>query len=266
MDFKICAIASGSSGNCTFLQAGSNTFLIDAGISGKKVTEGLQALNINPHDISGIFITHEHVDHIRGVGIFSRKYDTPIYATEKTWHRMLKDQMLGTVKSHNIKTIDKKEIFKIDELAILPYAIYHDAADPVGYCFEYHQKKITIATDIGVVDEQIKSKLQGSHGILLEFNHDIRMLEAGSYPFYLKQRILSDVGHLNNEAAAKVLCEIYHEDMQWAILGHLSKENNVPDLAYLTAKMALEEQNIIVDRDIKVSVAKRDSVSEVHFV
>lgn len=266
MDFKLCAIASGSSGNCTFLQAGSKTFLIDIGISGKKAVLGLETLGANPQEIEGIFITHEHADHIKGVGIFSRKYDTPIYATQKTWDKMLAEQMIGAVKEHNIRAIPKDKHLEMEDLSILPYSIYHDAADPVGYAFRYKNKKITVATDIGVIDEQIEKNLRGSHGILLEFNHDIRMLEAGSYPFYLKQRILSDVGHLNNEAAAKVLCDIYHEDMQWAILGHLSKDNNVPDLAYLTAKMALEERDIIVDRDIKVSVAKRDTVSEPHFV
>lgn len=266
MDFKLCAIASGSSGNCTFLQAGKQMFLIDIGISGKKVTEGLGELDIDPKAIQGIFITHEHIDHIKGVGIFSRKYDTPIYATQKAWDKMLDENMIGSVKDHNIRPICKEEALHIEELKIFPYTIYHDAVDPVGYSFEYKQKKITIATDIGIIDERIKENLKGSHGILLEFNHDIHMLEAGSYPFYLKRRILSDVGHLNNEAAAEVLRDIYHEGMQWAILGHLSKDNNVPDLAYLTAKMALEERNIRVDKDIKVSVARRDRVSEIHFI
>ncbi len=266
MDFKLCTIASGSSGNCTFLQAGSNMFLIDIGISGKKAVLGLTEIGVSPDDIQGIFITHEHSDHIKGVGIFSRKYDTPIYATQKAWDKMLTDQMIGIVKEHNIRMIPKEENFQIDTLSILPYTIYHDAVDPVGYSFFYGNKKITIATDIGIIDERIKNNLRGSHGILLEFNHDIHMLEAGTYPFYLKKRILSDVGHLNNEAAAEVLTDIYHEDMKWAILGHLSKDNNVPDLAYLTAKMALQEKDIIIDRDIKVSVAKRDGISEVHFI
>lgn len=266
MDFKLCPIASGSSGNCTFLQAGNKMFLIDIGISGKRAVLGLEAINIDPNDIHGIFITHEHIDHIKGVGIFSRKYDTPIYATQKVWDEMLAENMIGAVKDHNIRPIVKEVCLQLDELSIFPYTIYHDAVDPVGYAFEYKNKKITIATDIGVIDERIREKLRGSHGILLEFNHDVHMLEAGAYPYYLKKRILSDVGHLNNEAAAEVLRDIYHDEMQWAILGHLSKDNNVPDLAYLTAKMALEEKDIIVDRDIKVSVAKRDCVSEVHFI
>ena len=266
MAFKLCTIASGSSGNCAFLQAGSKQFLIDIGISGKKTTQGLMEIGINPCEIDGIFITHEHIDHIKGVGIFSRKYNTPIYATPKTWEKILEEQMIGNVQEHNIIKISKEEYMEIKDLKILPYTIYHDAVDPVGYAFFYQDKKITIATDTGMIDERIKTYLKGSHGILLEFNHDIHMLEAGTYPFYLKKRILSDLGHLNNEAAAAVLTDIYHEDMKWVILGHLSKDNNVPDLAYLTAKMALQEKNIIVDKDLKVSVAYRDSVSEVHTV
>ncbi|WP_069998148.1 MBL fold metallo-hydrolase [Cellulosilyticum sp. I15G10I2] len=266
MDFKLCTIASGSSGNCTFLQAGSKMFLIDVGISGKKAVLGLAELGVNPYDIQGVFITHEHIDHIKGVGIFSRKYDTPIYATHKAWDKIIGDQMIGNVKAHNIRFISKEEYFEVEDLSVFPYGIYHDAVDPVGYAFLYDNKKITIATDIGIVDERIKDHLKGSHGILLEFNHDINMLEAGTYPFYLKKRILSNVGHLNNEAAAEVLTDIYHKDMKWAILGHLSKDNNVPDLAFLTAKMALEEKNIVIDKDIKISVAKRDNVSEIHTV
>lgn len=264
MNFKLCAIASGSSGNCTFLQAGKVQFLIDIGISGKKVIEGLNEIGVNPEEIQGILITHEHSDHIKGVGIFSRKFNTPIYATKLTWERMLDEKMLGKIKEEHICVLEKEQYIHVDELKILPYAIHHDSVDPVGYIFEYQDKKITLATDIGVVDEQIESRLRGSNGILLEFNHDVNMLEAGSYPFYLKKRILSDVGHLNNEAAAETLARIYHPDMQWAILGHLSKDNNVPDLAYLSAKNALAEKNIKIGQDLEVVVAKRSDVTGVY--
>ncbi len=262
MEFKLCPIASGSSGNCTYLEAGETRFLIDIGISGKKVVAGLTQIEVEPETIRGIFITHEHSDHIKGVGIFSRKYNIPIYATQKVWNKILKEQMLGAIKEENINVLVKDEYLEVDDLKILPYSIHHDAVDPVGYIFEYKNKKITMATDIGVVDEKIANRLSGSHGILLEFNHDISMLEAGSYPYPLKKRILSDVGHLNNEAAAKVLVDLYHEGLEWAVLGHLSKDNNVPDLALLTAETALAEKNIIVGKDIEVMVAKRDTVSK----
>lgn len=263
MEFKLCALASGSSGNCTYLEAGEQRFLIDVGISGKKVVAALDQLEVAPESINGILITHEHSDHIKGVGILSRKYNIPIYATSLAWERLLGEKMIGVVKEEHQKILEKEVYLQVRELKILPYPIYHDAVDPVGYIFEYKDKKITVATDIGTIDDKIAARLSGSHGILLEFNHDIRMLEAGGYPYYLKKRILSDVGHLNNEAAAKALVELYHPGLEWAVLGHLSKDNNVPDLALLTAQTALEERNIIVGKDIEVIVAKRDEVSKV---
>lgn len=263
MDFIMCAIASGSSGNCTYLQAGDSKILIDAGISGKKVIEGLEEIEVDPQTIQGIFITHEHSDHIKGVGIFSRKFDIPIYATAKTWELMLENNMIGKVKEENQKVIEKDGYLQMEDLNIFPYSIYHDAVDPVGYIFEYKNKKITLATDIGMIDEHIMKHLRGSNGILMEFNHDIHMVEASDYPFQLKRRILGDHGHLCNEVAAQVLVDIYHEDLQWALLGHLSKENNIPDLAYITAKVALEEKNIQIGKDIELTVARREGVSQI---
>ena len=265
-NFRLCPIASGSSGNCTYIEAGDQRFLVDIGISGKKVVAGLEALDVDPSTIDGILITHEHSDHIKGIGIFSRKYDVPIYTTQKTWDKLIDENMIGKISEDNQRVIEKEVYFKVGELHILPYGIYHDAIDPVGYIFEYNNKKITLTTDCGMIDERILERMKGSDGILLEFNHDIRMLEAGSYPFYLKKRILSNVGHLNNEDAARALVEIYHPGLKWAVLGHLSKDNNVPDLALLTAQSALEENHIRVGEDLEVFVAKRDEVSKMFYV
>lgn len=259
---RLCPIASGSSGNCTYIEAGAKRFLVDVGISGKKVIAGLESIDIDPASITGILMTHEHSDHIKGMGIYSRKYNIPIYATQKAWDKLLQDNMIGTVKEENIRIIEKEQYLEIEDLKIMPYGIYHDAVDPVGYVFEYKNKKIAVTTDIGTIDEQILEFLKGVDGILLEFNHDIRMLEAGTYPFPLKKRILSNVGHLNNDDAARALVELYHPGLKWAVLGHLSKDNNVPDLAYITAKQALEEKQIKVGEDIEVFVAKRDEVSK----
>lgn len=259
--FRLCPIASGSSGNCTYIEAGEKRFLVDVGISGKKVTAGLQEIEVEPSSIDGILVTHEHSDHIKGIGIFSRKYHVPIYATAKAWDKLMGEQMIGQIKEENKRVIEKEVYLTEGELKIMPYAIHHDAVDPVGYIFEYQGKKITLTTDCGMIDDCILEKIKDSDGILLEFNHDVSMLEAGSYPFYLKKRILSEVGHLNNEAAAKALVEIYHPGLKWAVLGHLSKDNNVPDLAYLTAQTALEEKHIKVGEDVEIFVAKRDEVS-----
>ncbi|MGL4736273.1 MAG: MBL fold metallo-hydrolase [Cellulosilyticaceae bacterium] len=261
MVFRMCTIASGSSGNCTFVQGGETMILVDAGLSGKRIISGLDQIDVDPERISGILITHEHGDHIKGVGILSRKFKLPIYATEATWKTLLDNNMIGKVDPTCMRTLEKDMPIQIGELKVLPYKIYHDATDPVGYVFEYGGKKMSLATDLGKVDRYIINHIQGSHGILLEFNHDINMLEASSYPFSLKRRILGDEGHLCNELAAKVLAYIYHDALEWAILGHLSNENNLPDLAFLSAKNALEEQNIRLGEDIHVEVAKREEVS-----
>ncbi|MGL4345932.1 MAG: MBL fold metallo-hydrolase [Cellulosilyticaceae bacterium] len=262
MTFRMCTIASGSSGNCTFIEGGQTKLLIDAGLSGKKIIEGLTKIDIDPATLDGILITHEHSDHIKGVGILSRKYHLPIYATSATWETLLEKNMIGKVADDCIRMLEKDTPLLIGDIRVLPYKIYHDATDPVGYVFEYNNKKMSFATDLGKVDRYIINQIQGSHGILLEFNHDVNMLEASSYPFPLKRRILGDEGHLCNELAAKVLAYIYHDQLEWAILGHLSKENNLPDLAYLCAKNALEEQNIRIGTDIDVEVAKREEVSK----
>lgn len=264
MKFELCTIASGSSGNCIYIGTDKYKLLIDAGISGKRITLGLEQINVDPTELNGLFITHEHTDHIKGAGIISRKYNLPIYATQGTWDCMLEGNKIGKVDSENIKVIQKGSTLVFDDLKIMPYSTYHDAADPVGYTFSYGQKKMSIATDLGYVDDAILNHLKDSHLILLESNHDVNMLEAGAYPYYLKQRILSDRGHLSNEVAAKALLDSYTEQLKYAVLGHLSRENNFPDLAYVTAKNTLEDNGIQVGKDIKVDVAKRDEVSNIY--
>ncbi len=258
---ELCTIASGSSGNCTYIATDKTKVLVDIGISGKKTIAGLQNLGVNPQHIEAILITHEHGDHIKGVGIFSRKFDTPIYATEKTWDIIDEKQLLGKVEPHNKKILVAEQILLIGNLKIKPYPISHDAVEPVGFLFYFNNKKIALFTDTGVVDQKLLEEIKDCDGVLMEFNYDKSMLEVGSYPYNLKRRILSDFGHLCNDTAAKVLVNIYHSNLRWVILGHLSKENNVPDLAYITAKNALEENNIQIDKDIQIHVAHRENNS-----
>lgn len=263
MKFELCTIASGSKGNCIYIGTDEHKILVDAGISGKRITAGLERIGVDPSEIQGVFITHEHSDHIQGAGIISRKYNLPIYATKGTWDVMLDQQKIGKVLPENIKIIDKEMPLDFQGLEIMPYSIYHDAAEPVGYTFSYNEKKMSIATDLGHVDQSILDHIKDSNLILLESNHDVGMLQAGAYPYYLKQRILSDNGHLSNELAAKALLGTYHENLEHVVLGHLSRENNFPDLAYITTKNKLEANGIEVGKDIKVSVASKDEVSEI---
>lgn len=266
MTFQLGTIASGSSGNCAYLQAGEERILIDVGISGKKALQGLEEMGVDPTTLKGIFITHEHGDHIKGVGILSRKLDLPIYATKETWDKLINEAMIGKIKETHQCVIEKDKPLQMGELTIIPYGIYHDAVDPVGYIFHYQDKKIVLATDLGKVDRELVSRFYGAHGMLLEFNHDVNMVEVGSYPYPLKKRILGDYGHLSNDLAAKVLAHVYHEEMKWVILGHLSNDNNLPDLAYLTAKNALAEKQIIVGEDLVVTVANRHCMTPLHQV
>ncbi len=256
---KLCTIASGSSGNCTYINSHETHILVDIGISGKKVVQALTEIEVSPQDIQAIFITHEHGDHIKGVGIFSRKYNTPIYATQKTWTMLDNNNLIGKVESYNKKIITPNIPIILGKLSIKAYPITHDAVEPVGYIFTRDNKKIAILTDVGCINSTIIQELSNCNGIMLEFNHDKNMLEVGNYPYPLKKRILGSYGHLSNDTAAKTLAHIYHKNMQWAVLAHLSSDNNIPDLAYLTAKNTLQENGIIIGKDLDLYIANKNS-------
>jgi phosphoribosyl 1,2-cyclic phosphodiesterase len=265
MSLKFCTITSGSSGNCIYIGTKRTQFLIDAGISGKKVENGLKEVDIDPKGIKGIFITHEHSDHIKGIGVLSRRYDIPLFATQKTWEALDGlGKIIGKIHPDHRQIIEKDTDLVFDDLIVHPYSIPHDAADPVGYTFCCENKKISMATDLGCVNDHIKNNIRESNLILLEANHDINMLKVGGYPYFLKQRILGDRGHLCNETAGNILTEIYHEQLETVILGHLSKENNLPDLAYITVKNELEQAGISVSEQIELSVASREKNSKLY--
>ena len=259
---RLCSIASGSSGNCIYVGSDSTHLLIDVGISGKRIEQGLQSLDLTGREIDGIFITHEHSDHISGLGVIARKYNIPIYATGGTIDAMKSFSSLGKVDEslyHEIKA-DQKLILK--DLVIQPMRISHDAADPVGYRVSYGKKKIAVCTDLGVYDEYTVDCLQGTNAILLEANHDVNMLQVGPYPYPLKRRILGDRGHLSNENSGRLLCRILHDEMKAVFLGHLSQENNLPELAFETVRMEINMgDNPYKASDFNIRVARRDEVT-----
>jgi phosphoribosyl 1,2-cyclic phosphodiesterase len=253
-----CSLYSGSSGNSIFVSSGNAKVLIDAGLPGKSIENALQEIGENPREIDGIFITHEHSDHVKGVGVLSRKYDIPIYANEKTWHGMAKS--IGNIKEHNIKIMDSKDL-SIKDMHITNFRIPHDAAEPSGYSLQSNGKKVCIATDLGYFTEEVKSNLIDADLVLLESNHDIEMLKFGPYPYVLKRRVLSDIGHLSNEACGKAIVDVMTEKPKRIVLGHLSKTNNYPELAYQTVVNILNENKIDIGKDITLSLADRNKPS-----
>ena len=264
---RMCSIASGSSGNCIYVGSDHTHLLVDTGISRKRIEEGLKKLEIKGEEIDGVLITHEHSDHIQGLGVLSRKYELPIYATKGTIEGISGSTSLGKMPDGLFHTIRADEPFRLGDIEVKPFAISHDACEPTGYRFECGGRSAAVATDLGKYDEYTVSNLTGLHAVLLEANHDIHMLEVGGYPYYLKQRILGDKGHLSNELSGRLLCDILHDNLKHIILGHLSKENNYARLAYETVKLEVTlGDNDYKGEDLDMFVAGRDSVSDIIMV
>ena len=261
---RLCSIASGSSGNCIYVGSEHTHLLVDTGISRKRIEEGLHTLEIKGEELDGILITHEHADHIQGLGVFSRKYQIPIYATSGTIRGIKGYKCLGKMPDDLYHEIKVDEEFSLGDISVHPFVISHDAKEPSGYRFEKGNKKIAVATDLGKYDDYTIENLKNVNALLLESNHDIHMLEVGPYPYYLKQRVMGDKGHLSNELSGRLLCDILHDNLRKVMLGHLSKENNYAELAYETVKLEVTlGDNPYKGEEIPISVAKRDSISEV---
>lgn len=255
-----CSLYSGSSGNSMFITSDRANILIDAGLPGKKIDEALKSIGEETKNIDGIFITHEHSDHIKGVGVISRKYDIPIYANADTWSAM--EGLIGKIKEKNIKVIDKRSVTEIGDLNIKAFNIPHDAVAPMGYTVSDGDKNVSVATDFGTFTREIYDNVKDSEVILLESNHDVNMLKFGPYPYQLKRRILSEIGHLSNEDCGNAIVELIKcKNNRRIILGHLSNTNNQPDLAYATVLDVLVDNGIKVDEDIILTMANRHNPS-----
>ena len=261
---RLCSIASGSSGNCIYVGSDNTHLLVDTGISKKKIDAGLKELDIKGEELDGILITHEHSDHIQGLGVFSRKYEVPIYATPGTIEGIENYAPLGRMPEGLLHPIHTDESFILGDIKIDPFRISHDAKEPSGYRLNCCGKSVAVATDLGIYDEYTVSKLKSLDAVLLEANHDIHMLEVGSYPYYLKRRVMGDKGHLSNELSGRLLCDILHDNLKHILLGHLSKENNYAKLAYETVKLEVTlSDNIYKGEDLDMAVARRDMISEI---
>lgn len=259
---RLCSIASGSSGNCIYVGTDTTHLLVDVGISGKRIEEGLNKLSLSGRDIKGILITHEHSDHISGLGVILRKYNIPVYASYGTI-MAIKDND-GKIDESLLVPIDADKKVLIGDMYVHAARIPHDAREPYAYRFSDGSKKVGIMTDMGTYDDYIVESFKGMDALLIEANHDVRMLQVGPYPYYLKQRILGNKGHLSNEASGRLLSNLLNDDMQHILLGHLSKENNLAELAYETVRLEIENaDNEYRANDFDIKVAGRNQLSDI---
>ena len=251
---KFCSLYSGSSGNSLFVESNKTKLLIDCGESAKKIVNSLSDIDVDISDIDAILVTHEHIDHVKSLGTLSKKYNIPVYTNLETLEAM--PEQLNKIGSTNIKIFDFSKDFEIGDFLIHPFSIPHDAANPCAFNIFQNNKKISIATDIGHITPEIIKNLEKSSFMLLEANYDPNILKCSPYPYHLKERISGPLGHLSNNMAGQTVSHLINTGLNTVMLGHLSKENNFPELAY---KTVMEEviDNKLPENSIKLSVATR---------
>lgn len=244
---RFFSIGSGSSGNCYYIGTGEYGFLVDAGVSAKTVIKGLKDNNLSFENIWGIFITHDHTDHIKGVGALGEKYHIPIYATEEIHKGIKKNYHVKETLTSSCKFFKKGEIVSIREFNIISFPVSHDATDCVGYTFIYGNQRFVVATDLGYISKEVADQIGKANYLVIEANYDETMLMNGSYSYPLKQRVKSHTGHLSNAHTANFLADNYQTQLTHVFLCHLSQENNTPEIAYKTVNDALTEKGISLE-------------------
>ncbi|MDO4431992.1 MAG: MBL fold metallo-hydrolase [Aerococcaceae bacterium] len=249
-------LASGSSGNCTYVETPKQRVLIDAGLSGRKLEQLLTQIDRDMNQLDAIFVTHEHKDHIHGVGVLSRKYNVPVYANANTWRAM--ESMIGEIPSENRRYIEPEQLLTLGDLDIVSYNVSHDAAQPQFYAFQKGSAQFVMLTDTGYVSDRLRSQLKNATAYLIESNHEIEMLRYGNYPWSVKQRILGDKGHLSNEDGALAMVDLIGNQTKHVYLGHLSRENNTKELAMEAMERILTEHDLGVNRDFKLHMTDPD--------
>ena len=257
------SIASGSSGNCIYVGSANTHLLMDVGISRKRTVEALNDIGLDMKDIDGIFLTHEHIDHITGLPVIAKHSDMPIYATKGTIEAIRNMPRFQQIDPGRFICVRSDEPVSIGDLKVDPMHISHDAADPVGYRIYEGQKKACVCTDLGCYTEYTRECLKDSHVLLLESNHDINMLQVGKYPYRLKQRILGERGHLSNASSGQLLSTVLNDHLKGIFLGHLSQENNLPELAFETVRVEIMfSDSGYHPEDLPIRVARRSAPSE----
>jgi phosphoribosyl 1,2-cyclic phosphodiesterase len=244
MSMHFSVLASGSTGNAIFVETDQDSFLVDAGLSGKQMEALFQNIDRKIKDLSGILVTHEHSDHIKGIGILARKYGLPVYANEKTWKAM--DPLIGNVPLDQKFEFGMEKVQSFGSLDIESFGVSHDAAEPMFYTFHHEGRKLVLVTDTGYVSDRMKGIISNANTYVFESNHDVDMLRMCRYPWSIKRRILSDVGHVSNEDAAIAMSEVFGDQTKSIYLAHLSKDNNMKDLARMSVSQTLESKGIKV--------------------
>ena len=265
---RLETIASGSSGNCTYIGTEHTHMLIDAGVSMKRIAEGLHQLGLDFADLDAVFVTHEHTDHIQGIPMVEKHHGLPLYASAGTLggiEKIMGSERFADLPVHSIR---QGEETVVGDLVVRPFPIPHDAAEPFGFVVKTtggeDVRKVAYATDLGHYDDGIVRELSGANALVLESNHDIRMLQAGPYPWHLKKRILGDCGHLSNDDAGRLLTDILHDHLTGILLAHLSEVNNLPELAYEAARVEIELSDTPYHgEDFRLQVAPRSELSEI---
>jgi phosphoribosyl 1,2-cyclic phosphodiesterase len=252
MSLRFSVLASGSTGNAFYIESNKEKILVDAGLSGKKLDSLFEKAHLNPREISRILVTHEHSDHIKGLGIIARKYNLPIYANEKTWKAM--ERSIGKLTTDQKFVFNLEEVKTFGDMDVESFGVSHDAVEPQFYTFYSGGKKVALVTDLGYVSERIKKTIEDADAYIFEANHDVDMLRMGRYPWSVKQRILSDSGHVSNEDSGLAIADVINNNTKRVYLAHLSLDNNMKDLARMSVSNILEERGIhleICDTDPK---------------
>ncbi len=258
---EFCTLASSSGGNCSFLRTDNESFLIDAGISCRAIVNGLKALDSRPENINGIFITHEHSDHIKGLKVLLKKYAIPVYSSPEVLEYLIHNDLVP-VNAVLRDIAESKNQFESTEISY--FDTPHDSVHSIGFRFDTLSGSVGVATDLGFIPEHVRDNLNGCKILLIESNYDKNMLSCGNYPYYLKRRIMGSHGHLCNDDCAGELHSFVESGTEHILLGHISRENNLPDLAHSTAVQALNEQGVREDVDCTVIAAPRFECSEIY--
>ncbi|MCM2535637.1 MBL fold metallo-hydrolase [Neobacillus pocheonensis] len=250
MSLRYSVLASGSTGNALYVESDEHSFLVDAGFSGKQMESLFGQIDRDISKLSGIFVTHEHSDHIKGVGVLARKYKLPVYANELTWRAM--DGLVGEIPTEQKFIFNLETVKSFGSTNIESFGVSHDAAEPMFYVFHQGGKKLVLITDTGYVSDRMKGIISNAEAYIFESNHDVQMLRMGRYPWNIKRRILSDVGHVSNEDAAIAMSEVIGDNTRKVYLAHLSLDNNMKDLARMSVTQTLQSQGIIVGEQFEI--------------